>query len=143
MEVHGKTLGVTQRCVSCGRPLAGDVDRCAHCGQQAQARRPIAPQAPVSKAQTAVNAPALYMNCAWQRPDGRWLSSKEVAEMEQLARQYASLTRSETTGWMAALGKLAGIKNSRQTRIASIRESVGKLGIEFGVFQAYAQAVRL
>jgi hypothetical protein len=94
-----------------------------------------------SSSSTAVSArpnalDAVYTQCAWQRPDGRWLNSREIAEMENLARQYASLRQSG-----GFLGGLFGGRGGSKQRIEAIRAQVDALGIPFGIFQAYANSL--
>jgi len=83
---------------------------------------------------------AVYTQCAWQRPDGRWLNSREMGEMEELARQYAKLRGSEG-GILATLMKFGKKTSGVDQRIADIRKRVDNLGIPFGVFQAYANSL--
>ena len=81
---------------------------------------------------------AIYTQCAWQRPDGRWLNSREMAEMEQLARQYASI-KGGKAAWLTGLFTRGG--GASEQRIAAIRAKVDAMGIPFGVFQAYANSL--
>ena len=141
------------QCSECGQNYADNLARCPLCGtfntgplstagrgagQNRDAVRNQAQQAVTTAPSKSMNAlDAIYTQCAWQRPDGRWLNSKEMAEMEELARQYSSI-KSGKGSWLTGLFKGAG---ASEQRIASIRAKVDAMGIPFGVFQAYANSL--
>jgi hypothetical protein len=82
----------------------------------------------------------VYTQCAWQRPDGRWLKSKEIAEMEDLARKYVQL-KSSGPGTFANIFSKIKFGKGRIDTVEKVRERVAEIGIPFGVFQAYANAL--
>ena len=141
------------QCSECGQSYADNLARCPLCGttnvgpapavirgsgQNRDAGRNQSRQAVTTIPSKSMNAlDAIYTQCAWQRPDGRWLNSKEMAEMEQLARQYSSIKTGKGS-WLTGLFKGSG---ASEQRIASIRAKVDALGIPFGVFQAYANSL--
>lgn len=87
---------------------------------------------------------AIYTQCAWQRPDGRWLSSKEIAEIEQLAHKYVIVKGSDGNVGLSKIASMIGFKRSGNDNphIDKIRKRVDEIGIPFGVFQAYANSLR-
>jgi len=159
--MHSNGAKLPMRCISCGNVVADADDRCRRCGHPAgKAAKPptSSPTGQSTRTATAVAAaltktagavqtdtrPPIYTNCAWQRPDGRWLSKKEVAEMETLARQYANLKRTESgPAWVRSLKGMIPIGGAAPKRMDTIRESVAKLGVDFTVFEAYALGLRI
>jgi hypothetical protein len=84
----------------------------------------------------------VYTQCAWQRPDGRWLNSKEIAEMEQLAHKYVTIRPSGKTGGLDRIISMIGIGKGKEEAVEKIKNRVTEIGIPFGIFQAYANSLR-
>jgi len=100
----------------------------------------MATAAPASQVvTTAAGNLAVYTQCAWQRPDGRWLNSKEVAEIEALAQKYVVAKRSDESSFTKIAMKM-GLR--RGSAVEKIKDRVQQIGIPFGIFQAYANSLR-
>lgn len=99
----------------------------------------VATAPPLQAAPTRVGG-AVYTQCAWQRPNGKWLNSKEVAEIEHLAQKYVVVKRNETSGFVKLVARM-GIKNDKALTVEKIRDRVSEIGIPFGIFQAYANSL--
>lgn len=84
----------------------------------------------------------VYTECPWQRPDGKWLSSKEIAEMEQLAHKYAVMKPSSSSGGLDRIFSKIGIGKGKEEAMEKIKKRVTEIGIPFGIFQAYANSLR-
>jgi hypothetical protein len=144
------------RCTRCGYLMVAERDtQCPRCQMQHRTKSgepdPRYSKAQVSASATAVatalapaDAPAgiaVYTQCAWQRPDGRWLKSKEIAEMEDLARRYVEL-KGTKPGALAQMMSKINFRKGRIDSVDKIRERVSEMGIPFGVFQAYANSLQ-
>lgn len=84
----------------------------------------------------------VYTQCAWQRPDGRWLNSKEIAEIEQLAHKYVVIRPSGKQGGLDKVLAKIGIGKGKEEAVEKIKKRVTEIGIPFGIFQAYANSLR-
>ncbi|MGO8674052.1 MAG: hypothetical protein ACLQVD_22165 [Capsulimonadaceae bacterium] len=103
---------------------------------------PPAPLPPAPRPDShAPGRPAIYTQSAWQRPDGRWLSSREIAEVEQLARKYVTAQRSNGGGGLNKLMALVGL-NKSPSDLVTIQDRVNQIGIPYEIFQSYATARR-
>jgi hypothetical protein len=85
---------------------------------------------------------AVYTQCAWQRPDGRWLNSKEIAEIEQLAHKYVTIRPSGKSGGLDKIISMIGLGKGKEQAVEKIKSRVTEIGIPFGIFQAYANSLR-
>ena len=85
---------------------------------------------------------AVYTQCAWQRPDGKWLNSKEIAEMEQLAQKYVTIRPNGNSGGLDRIMSKIGIGKGKEEAVEKIKKRVTEIGIPFGIFQAYANSLR-
>lgn len=152
----GDPEGITQlQCPECGLSYADGIRQCPRCrysnpglptaprgaSQQGNVAQQTRHQSATGTGQKApASLDAIYTQCAWQRPDGRWLNSREMAEMEQLARQYASL-KGGAGSLLSSIMSFGRKGGGSDQRIAAIRARVDALGIPFGVFQAYANSL--
>ena len=84
----------------------------------------------------------VYTECPWQRPDGKWLSSKEIAEMEQLAHKYATIKPTGNSGGFDRIISKIGFGKGKEEAVEKIKKRVTEIGIPFGIFQAYANSLR-
>lgn len=116
-------------------------------------RRAAAPQSQASRGSTATavaeppasdvaSLGAFYTPCVWQRPDGKWLNSKQITEIEQLAHKYVTLRPSGNSGGLNKLVSMIGIGKAKDEAVEKIKTRVTEIGIPFGIFQAYANSLR-
>jgi hypothetical protein len=85
---------------------------------------------------------AFYTPCVWQRPDGKWLNSKQITEIEQLAHKYVTIRPSGNSGGLNKLVSMIGVGKSKDEAVEKIKKRVTEIGIPFGIFQAYANSLR-
>ena len=85
---------------------------------------------------------AVYTQCAWQRPDGKWLNSKEIAEIEQLAQKYVMIRPTGNSGGLERIMSKIGLAKGKEEAVEKIKKRVTDIGIPFGIFQAYANSLR-